>query len=244
MLRKNIRQRKEFLYHKEQESKNKEESNKRLRLKQAIDSKATRMPTELLKEEERLRKGLELTDANTILARTHIDDEYNTDMYIEPKVVITTSRHPSQRLTQFQKEFNLLVPNSLRFNRGAYKLKEQVEMAERKEVTDFILQHEHRGEPDGMIISHLPLGPTIYLGVSNVVLRHDLQTKADTMSEAYPHLIFDNFSKPLGERIQKILTSLFPVPKMGSKRVISFGNKKDIISFRYHFYFIKKTSYL
>ena len=78
-------------------------------------------------------------------------------------------------------------------------------MAERKDVTDFVLLHEHRGEPDGLIISHLPLGPTVYFGISNAVLRHDLETRANTMSEQYPHLVFDNFKTNLGERFQKVL---------------------------------------
>jgi len=57
-----------------------------------------------------------------------------------------------------------------------------------------IILHEHRGEPDGLILSHMPLGPTVYFGLKNVVLRHDLPNKPDTMSEAAPHLIFNNFS--------------------------------------------------
>ena len=53
--------------------------------------------------------------------------------------------------------------------------------------------HETRGEPDGLIISHMPHGPTTYFGLSNVILRHDLKDKVDPVSEAYPHLILDNF---------------------------------------------------
>ncbi|KAK8271902.1 hypothetical protein V6Z12_D11G294200, partial [Gossypium hirsutum] len=34
--------------------------------------------------------------------------------------------------------------------------------------TDVILVHEHRGIPDGFIISHLPFGPTAYFGFLNV----------------------------------------------------------------------------
>lgn len=85
-------------------------------------------------------------------------------------------------------------------------------MAIKKEQTDLIILHEHRGEPDGMIISHLPLGPTIYLGLKDVVLRHDLKDKPATMSEAYPHLIFEGFSTNLGNRVMHILQHLFPIP--------------------------------
>jgi U3 small nucleolar ribonucleoprotein protein IMP4 len=84
-------------------------------------------------------------------------------------------------------------------------LKELVEFSTKKEVTDIVVLHEHRGQPDGMIISHMPLGPTLYLGLKNVIMRHDLKKKPAAMSEAYPHLIFNNFKTKLGVRIKKIL---------------------------------------
>jgi len=61
--------------------------------------------------------------------------------------------------------------------------------------------HETRGEPDGLIVSHMPYGPTTYFGLSNVVLRHDLKGKVDAVSEAFPHLILDGFNSTLGDRI-------------------------------------------
>jgi U3 small nucleolar ribonucleoprotein protein IMP4 len=82
-----------------------------------------------------------------------------------------------------------------------------------------------------MIVSHLPYGPTAYFQLSNVVMRHDLP-KPGTMSEAHPHLILHGFSTPLGERISSILKFLFPVPKEESKRVLTFANSSDYISFR------------
>ena len=150
--------------------------------------------------------------------------------------MITTSRHASSRLTQFLKEMKLVFPNSERLNRGAYVIGDLVEFCQKKNFTDLIILHEHRGVPDGMIISHMPYGPTIYFGISDTVLRHDLKEKPDTMSEAYPHLIFENFTSQLGERIVKILKHLFPVPKFDSKRVITLANNNDTISFRHHVY--------
>ena len=44
---------------------------------------------------------LELADDNTIIARSHIDDEYEEAEYRDPKILITTSRSASQRLIQF-----------------------------------------------------------------------------------------------------------------------------------------------
>ena len=59
------------------------------------------------------------------------------------------------------------------------------------------------------------------------VLRHDIGDKGEvgTVSEAYPHLIFNNFSSKLGARCASILKFLFPVPKPDTKRVMTFANQ-------------------
>ena len=48
------------------------------------------------------------------------------------------------------------------------------------------------------------------------VLRHDIgdKKKVGTTSEAVPHLIFDNFSSQLGQRVCNILKYLFPPAKV------------------------------
>ena len=172
----------------------------------------------------------------------------------DPKIVITTSRDPSSKLKQFAKELRLIFPNSQRLNRGTYEYKQLMDACRANNVTDFIVVHEHRGVPDGkqnktypmptsllkfvvsgLIVSHLPHGPTAYFSMSDIVMRHDIPD-IGTMSEAYPHLIFHNFKSRLGERCQSILKYLFPVPKEDSKRVITFANHEDFISFRHHNY--------
>ena len=90
-----------------------------------------------------------------------------------------------------------------------------------------------------MIISHFPYGPTLHVSLHNVVLRHDLPDQG-TVPEVFPHLIFDKFTSKLGHRIQDILKHLFPVPKEDSKRVMTFANNSDFISFRHHVF--HKTS--
>lgn len=59
---------------------------------------------------------------------------------------------------------------------------------------------------DGLIVCHLPYGPTAYFTLSNVVMRHDLP-EVGTMSEAFPHLIFNKFSSKLGNRVSMIRIS-------------------------------------
>jgi len=40
----------------------------------------------------------------------------------------------------------------------------------------------------------------------------------------------------LGDRVVSILKNLFPVPKLDTKKVMTFSNYNDIISFRNHVY--------
>lgn len=48
-------------------------------------------------------------------------------------------------------------------------ISEIIETCRAHEFTDVVLVHEHRGVPDGLIICHLPFGPTAYFGLLNVV---------------------------------------------------------------------------
>jgi hypothetical protein len=87
--------------------------------------------------------------------------------------------------------------------------------------------------PDALIVSHFPHGPTVYFTLHNVVLRHDIASHStSTISEQYPHLVFNGFESKLGHRVMDVLRYLFPVPKEDSKRVMTFANEGDFVSFR------------
>jgi len=233
-MRRNTRLRREYLYRKSLEGKEREIYEKKRKLKKAMEE-GKPIPTELRKEEADLREEMEFDDTLTTVPKSHIDDEYERAGIQDPKIFVSTSRDPSSRLTQFAKELSLIIPNAQRKNRGNHVIGELVEACRANEITDLILVHEHRGEPDALIISHLPYGPTAYFGLSNVVLRHDIKER-ETISQQYPHLIFHDFTTKLGERTQNVLKYLFPVPKDDSKRVITFANQTDYISFRHHVY--------
>ncbi|XP_062169603.1 uncharacterized protein LOC133875474 [Alnus glutinosa] len=237
MLRRNIRLRREYLYRKSLEGKERLLYEKKRKIKEALQE-GKPIPTELRNEEAELRHQIDLEDENTAIPRTHIDDEYANASERDPKILITTSRNPSAPLTQFVKELKFVFPNAQRMNRGGQVIKEIIESCRANDFTDVILVHEHRGVPDGMTISHLPYGPTAYFGLLNVVTRHDIKDRKaiGTMSEAYPHLILNKFSTKLGERTANILQHLFPVPKPDTKRIITFANESDYISFRNHIY--------
>ncbi|KAJ1642064.1 snoRNA-binding rRNA-processing protein imp4 [Coemansia asiatica] len=233
MLRRQARLRREYLYKKSLEVQERQTFEKKQKLKEALrDGKP--IPTELQNEAEELNRQLKLDEAQQSAISTQ-DDEYARAGIFDPKVVVTTSRDPSTRLQQFAKEMRLTIPNSQRINRGNYVIGEIVETCKANEITDLVILHETRGQPDGLIVSHFPYGPTVHFTLYNVVLRHDIKDQGN-MSEAFPHLIFENFSSNLGARIKSVLKYLFPVPKADSKRVMTFANDSDFISFRHHVY--------
>ena len=178
----------------------------------------------------------------TAEAHQDIDDEYaHLSGIIDPRPLVTTSRSPSTRLSAFAKEIRLLLPTSIRLNRGTLILPNLVASANASSVTDIILLHEHRGVPTAFTISHLPHGPTASFSLHNVMLRHDLPNASKgTVSESYPHLIFENFNTKLGKRVEQILKHLFPPreaattsQKVGN-RIVTFKNIEDSVEVRHH----------
>ncbi|KAF7433166.1 snoRNA-binding rRNA-processing protein imp4 [Pleurotus ostreatus] len=197
MLRRQIRERRQYVYSKSLEAQERQTYERKQQLKDALAS-GKALPTELRKDADSLGKDLAFDEAQA-------------------------------------GEMRLVFPNSHRINRGNYVVKELAEACRANDVTDLIVLHEHRGKPDAMIVSHFPHGPTVYFTLNNVALRHDIGSyKGSTVSEQYPHLIFENFSSKLGERIRDVLKYLFPVPKEDSKRVMTFSTEDDFISFRHH----------
>ena len=237
MNRRDIRLRKEFLFKKSQDLQSEKINDRKQKLKQAIDSGKS-IPTELLRESEHLKHLLEVDGDDDDRKATEgedlkLDDEYATIGLKDPKVCVTTSRQPSSRLKQFTKEIKLCVPNAQAINRGNYKVDELVEACKKNDFSDIIILNETRGNPDSMIVSHLPFGPTAYFTLSSCVLRHDIPD-CGPVSEAYPNLILDNLSTKIGSRVGRILQALYPVPKPDTRRVMTFANNNDFISFRHH----------
>lgn len=246
MLRRTARLRREYLYRKSLEGEERAAYEKTRTLRRALEE-GRPIPTELRREAAALKASAELEDVRTGSARPGApgppgappgggaDDEYAAAGEADPRLLLTTSRAPSTRLTAFAKELKLVFPGATRLNRGARVVRELVESARSGGFTDILVVHEHRGEPDGLVVCHLPFGPTAYFGLANVVARHDIKDAAlGTVSEALPHLILEGFASPLGGRVANILKHLFPVPKPDSKRVMTFANAADYISFRHH----------
>lgn len=233
--RRQTRLRREYLYRKSLEGAEKAQYEQKRIVREALAAGRT-LPTEVRASYDRLRAQVDAEDTRTEQVRSHIDDEYGDAGLLDPRVCVTTSRDPSSRLKQFAKEVKLLIPNATRSNRGNSRVDELMESCKQSEFTDVVVVQETRGEPDGLVVCHLPLGPTAFFSLNNTVMRHDLDPPAAPMSEAYPHILLSNFNTELGKRVGNILKCLFPIPRPDSKRVVTFSNDNDFISFRHHMY--------
>lgn len=238
-IRREVRLRKDFLFKKQQEVVAVVKTDKKRKIREALESDKP-IPTELLAEARQLHHEMQLDLASTSkLAPSTIDDEYAMVGIRDPKVCVTSSRDPSSRLKQFVKEMKLCIPNAQSVNRGTYRIDELVDACKKADFTDIVIVSETRGQPDGLIVSHLPFGPTAYFTLSNCVLRHDIPD-CTPASQAYPHLIIDGMNSKIGKRIGRILQALYPVPKKDTQRVLTFANNNDFISFRHHVYSMDK----
>ena len=132
--RRNLRLRREYLYRKSLEGKEKELYDRKRRIQKAL-SEGKEIPTELRDEAKALQDDAANDDAETSQWRDHKDDEYAQAGVRDPKICVTTSRDPSSRLKAFSKEVRLIFPNSQRINRGNTQVKELVEVCRNNDFT-------------------------------------------------------------------------------------------------------------
>ncbi|KAL3433738.1 anticodon-binding protein [Aspergillus tetrazonus] len=250
MLRRQARERRDYLYRRALQLRDASIAEKRAQLKESLATGKQLDPSiandRKLREDFKFDESLPTADKKDKDADLlDLDDEYAlTSGIIDPRPIVTTSRSPSVRLGTFAKEIRLLLPTSIRLNRGNLVLPDLVASANSASLTDMVILHEHRGTPTAMTISHLPHGPTASFSLHNVVLRADIPNAArGTVSESYPHLIFEGFKTKLGKRVVQILKHLFPPREAGKigNRVVTFVNKEDSIEVRHHVFV--KTGY-
>ncbi|KAB8211363.1 U3 small nucleolar ribonucleo protein component, partial [Aspergillus flavus] len=248
--RRQARERRDYLYRRALLLRDASIAEKRAQLKASLASGKPLDPSiandKQLREDFKYDESLPTSDKKDKDAdMLDLDDEYAlTSGVVDPRPIVTTSRNPSVRLGAFAKEIRLLLPTSIRLNRGGLVLPDLVSSANAAALTDMVLLHEHRGTPTAMTISHLPHGPTASFSLHNVVLRADIPNAArGTVSESYPHLVFEGFKTKLGLRVVQILKHLFPPREAGKvgNRVVSFVNREDSIEVRHHVFV--KTSY-
>lgn len=155
----------------------------------------------------------------------------------EPKVLISYSDNPHTKTRKFGKELGRIIPNSLVKVRNRSSLKKICTSAIREEFTDVIIINETRTTPDGLVVVHLPGGPTAHFKLSNVKLTKELWKTHKDINHHRPEVILNNFSTRLGLSIGRLLGALFHFdPEFKGRRVATFHNQRDYIFFRHHRY--------
>lgn len=154
-----------------------------------------------------------------------------------PRVLITTSDNPHTRTIQLCRELKTVIPKSeFRFrNRSA--IKKIIKGCIERNYTDLIVINENRREPNGMLLVHLPNGPTAKFRLSSVKLTDQIKHARRPPTFNRPELVLNHFETRLGQSIGRMFACLFPkLPRFKCKTVCTFHNQRDFIFFRYHHY--------
>ncbi|NXQ17605.1 IMP4 protein, partial [Peucedramus taeniatus] len=199
-LRRQARERREYLQRRAREQQQQRQRERRESLRRALDENRL-LPTELRHEALALQKELEFDFQAPGETGDSQDDEYRWAGLEPPKVMVTTSRDPSARLRLFAKELCLLLPGARRMNRGRAELGALVGACRAAGVTDLLVLHETRGRPDGLTVSHLPHGPTAHFTLSGAVLRQEVGGLGGAPLAA-PHLLLLRLDSTLGKRVR------------------------------------------
>jgi len=111
----------------------------------------------------------------------------------EPKVMLTTGFKPGKRLKAAVKELKWLLPNSKYYTRRDYPFREICRHAISGNFTDVVcISADPCGTISGLIVCHLPNGPTARYRVSNFKLGKEIPDVGERTGH-YPELFLKNF---------------------------------------------------
>lgn len=181
-------------------------------------------------DNEELQKELELDDFSSYFERSY-----------EPKVLITFADNPVTKTRKFGLELSRIFPNALVKIRNKSSVKNICKSAEREQFTDVVIINEDRRKPNGLLVIHLPSGPTAHFKVSNVKLTSDIKRDHKEITKHRPEVILTNFTTRLGLTVGRMLGALFHHdPEFRGRRAVTFHNQRDYIFFRHHRYEFSK----
>lgn len=149
-----------------------------------------------------------------------------------PKIMITTRPKCSKKLYDFVGDLMQMIPNAFYYPRGTLTVTKMAEYATNKEFTHLIILSEKNKVCNGLLVSHLPEGPTAFFKVENWHFMWFAQESCVTFlplpvqlssfqpgsalpghgrpTSHIPELILNNFDSRLGRRSGRFLASLFP----------------------------------
>ena len=109
-----------------------------------------------------------------------------------PKVLITSSHKPSLKSHLFMKEIKKCIPNSDIVPRCGNDLKKIIPAAEGKGYTALIVVNEDRKLPNGLLVVHLPKGPSAYFKLTSFKRGYDIKVSVVSSSSCTSCGVPDN----------------------------------------------------
>uniref|UniRef100_A0AAY4DZZ2 Ribosome production factor 1 n=1 Tax=Denticeps clupeoides TaxID=299321 RepID=A0AAY4DZZ2_9TELE len=239
------KQRRHFMFMKLKQEKRKrklELKKKRKKEREALGDKAP--PKEVPKtiENQRIYDETTVNPEDEEVAFDEGTDEFSSyfNRLTNPKVLITTSDRPRGRTVRFCEQLSTAVPDSHVYYRRGLALKRVIPQCISRGFTFLIVINEDRKVPNGMVLCHLPNGPTAHFKVSSVRLRKEMKRRGKDPTEHSPEVILNNFTTRLGHSIGRMFAALFPHdPQFIGRQVATFHNQRDFIFFRFHRYIFK-----
>ena len=92
--------------------------------------------------------------------------------------------------------------------------------------TDVIVINEDNRVPNGLLLSHLPDGPTAHFKLSNVKISKEIRRDYREITAHRPEVILNNFTTRLGHTVARMMACLFHYdPEFRGKRAVTFHNQ-------------------
>eukprot|EP00591_Stephanopyxis_turris_P017636 CAMPEP_0195537810 /NCGR_PEP_ID=MMETSP0794_2-20130614/48681_1 /TAXON_ID=515487 /ORGANISM="Stephanopyxis turris, Strain CCMP 815" /LENGTH=333 /DNA_ID=CAMNT_0040671643 /DNA_START=116 /DNA_END=1117 /DNA_ORIENTATION=+ len=201
------------------------------------DAVHTKQTPRTLENTREIEKTMVKPDDEEVLADEAEDEfaSYFADE-VRPKLLVTTRPRPSKELFHFIGGLVQLIPNMYFYPRRSYGVKDICKYASNRNFTHVVILSEKSKVCNGMIVSHLPAGPTAFFKVSNVVPSKDIAHHGN-ITNHIPELVLNGFGTRLGHRVGRFLGSLFPHnAQFQGRQVATFHNQRDYIFVRHHRY--------
>ena len=167
------------------------------------------------------------------------------DTTATPKLLITTSHHPSLSGPThiFASDLLNVFPGStFRPRTRTYLTLHKIgQAAAERGYTDLLVINEERARKliDAITLIHLPNGPSARFRVSSVQTCKQISGHGNATSH-FPELILNNFTTRLGVRVARFFQCLLPKrPEFEGRQVVTLHNQRDFIFFRRHRYVFK-----
>ncbi|KAK5076690.1 Ribosome production factor 1 [Lithohypha guttulata] len=161
-----------------------------------------------------------------------------------PKILVTTSinstlHHEAEVLVN-------LLPNSKYVRRSSHRyghkfsVREIAAFAAKREYTTLAVLEEDMKKPSGLVVVHLPVGPTFHFTITNWYEGKAIPGHGRPTSHI-PELILNNFTTPLGLLTAHLFRSMYPsTPELQGRQVVTLHNQRDFIFLRKHRYVFRE----